>query len=54
MKAVRTGVVGVGYLGKYHAEKYSELEGSELIGIVDTDQNAAQEISKTFKGSCLW
>ncbi len=49
MKAVRTGVVGVGYLGKYHAEKYSELEGSELIGIVDTDQNAAQEISKRLK-----
>ena len=23
MKPIRTGVVGVGYLGKFHAEKYS-------------------------------
>jgi len=49
MKPVRTGVVGVGYLGKYHAEKYSELDDSELIGIVDTDQKAAQELSNRLK-----
>ena len=45
MKPVRTGVVGVGYLGKYHAEKYLELDGSELAGVVDTSQEAAQAIS---------
>ena len=45
MKPVRTGVVGVGYLGKYHAEKYLELDGSELVGVVDTSQEAAQAIS---------
>jgi predicted dehydrogenase len=45
MKPVRTGVVGVGYLGKYHAEKYLELDGSELVGVVDTSQAAAQAIS---------
>ncbi len=49
MKPVRTGVVGVGYLGKYHAEKYAELDNSELIGIVDTDQKAAQELSNRLK-----
>ena len=42
MKPVRTGVVGTGYLGKFHADKYSELTGSELVGIVDTDDEVAK------------
>jgi predicted dehydrogenase len=45
MKLVRTGVIGTGYLGKFHADKYSELIESELVGIVDTDYEAAQTIS---------
>ncbi len=45
MKVVRTGVIGTGYLGKFHADKYSELIESELVGIVDTDYEAAQTIS---------
>ena len=45
MKPVRTGVIGTGYLGKFHADKYSELIESELVGIVDTNYEAAQEIS---------
>ncbi len=45
MKLVRTGVIGTGYLGKFHADKYSELAESELVGIVDTDYEAAQTIS---------
>jgi len=49
MKPIRTGVVGVGYLGKYHAEKYSEIDTSELVGIVDTDRKAAQTISSRLK-----
>ena len=45
MKLIRTGVIGTGYLGKFHADKYSELAESELVGIVDTDYEAAQTIS---------
>jgi len=45
MRPVRTGVIGTGYLGKFHADKYSELIESELVGIVDTNYEAAQEIS---------
>ena len=45
MKLIRTGVIGTGYLGKFHADKYSELTESELVGIVDTDYEAAQTIS---------
>ena len=32
---MRTAVVGVGYLGRFHAQKYRTAQGSELIGIAD-------------------
>ncbi|MGD2020187.1 MAG: gfo/Idh/MocA family oxidoreductase, partial [Thiohalocapsa sp.] len=30
-QAVRVGVVGVGYLGRFHALIYSRLDGVELV-----------------------
>ncbi len=36
MQKVRVGVVGVGYLGSLHADKFSQMEGVELSCIVDT------------------
>ncbi len=36
-KKIRTGVIGVGYLGQYHAEKYANHPEVELVGIVDAD-----------------
>jgi len=44
MKAVRVGVIGVGYLGKFHAEKYAALPEAELVGVVDADIDRAREI----------
>ncbi|HEY6455197.1 MAG TPA: Gfo/Idh/MocA family oxidoreductase [Steroidobacteraceae bacterium] len=35
MKKVRAAVIGVGYLGRFHAQKYAQLEECELIGVVD-------------------
>ncbi len=32
---MRTAVIGAGYLGRFHAQKYAELPGSELIAVVD-------------------
>jgi len=29
--------VGVGYLGRFHAQKYAQLPGCELVGVVDPD-----------------
>jgi predicted dehydrogenase len=45
VKPIAVGVVGVGYLGQYHAEKYSRMEGVELVGVVDTDSSRAAEIA---------
>ncbi len=48
MEKVRVGVVGVGYLGQYHAEKYSKLPQVELVGVVDTNHARALEIANRF------
>lgn len=34
---LRAAVIGVGYLGRFHAQKYAALEDCELVGVVDTD-----------------
>lgn len=46
MKKLRVGVIGTGYLGKFHAEKYADMEAAELVGVVDTNQKQAVEIAK--------
>jgi predicted dehydrogenase len=32
---IRTAVIGVGYLGRFHAQKYAALPNSQLVGIAD-------------------
>jgi predicted dehydrogenase len=45
MNKLRLGVVGVGYLGKFHAEKYAAMENVNLVGVVDTHRNIADGIA---------
>ena len=42
---IRVAVVGVGYLGKFHAEKYAASEEADLIAVVDVDERRAREIA---------
>ena len=35
MKKVRAAVIGVGYLGRFHAQKYAQIDACELIAVVD-------------------
>lgn len=46
---IRTAVVGGGYLGRYHAEKYAKLPTSELIAIVDVNTETAKALAKTYQ-----
>jgi predicted dehydrogenase len=46
VEKVRVGVVGVGYFGQFHAEKYAKVEGVELVGVVDIDPSRSKEIAK--------
>lgn len=45
MNSLRTAVIGVGYLGNFHAQKHAALEGVELVGVVDADQARAAEVA---------
>ncbi len=45
MGKLRTAVVGVGYLGQFHAEKYAQLADAELVAVVDVDRRRADEIA---------
>ncbi|MFO8048066.1 MAG: Gfo/Idh/MocA family oxidoreductase [Desulfosudaceae bacterium] len=49
MRNIRVGVIGTGYLGKFHAEKYAHMPGAELVGVVDTDQAAAEAVADRLK-----
>ncbi len=43
---IRAGVVGAGYLGSFHAEKYASMEGVDLVAIVDIDATRAGSAAK--------
>ncbi len=45
MKKVRAAVIGVGYLGKFHAEKYAKMENIELVAVVDSNKEQAEAIA---------
>ncbi|MGH8658732.1 MAG: Gfo/Idh/MocA family protein [Gammaproteobacteria bacterium] len=49
MGALKAVVIGVGYLGRFHLEKFTRCEGVEVIGIVDTDLRRAHEVSTQFR-----
>jgi predicted dehydrogenase len=46
MKKIKTGVIGVGYLGQFHAEKYAGIADVELVGVVDSDPARVAQVSK--------
>jgi predicted dehydrogenase len=48
MDKVRVGVIGVGYLGKFHTEKYSRMDNVQLVGVVDSDRVLAAEVAARF------
>lgn len=45
-KIIRAGVIGVGYLGRFHAQKYAALEGVELIGVADTSSEQGKRVAE--------
>ena len=42
---LRTAVIGVGYLGRFHAQKYAQLSGSKLVGVVDANTDARAKVA---------
>jgi predicted dehydrogenase len=43
---MRTAVIGVGYLGRFHAQKYASIQSCELVGVVDPSEVARAAVAK--------
>ncbi len=48
MKKLKCAVIGTGYLGKFHAEKYANLPDCELVAVVDSNEETANEIAQKY------
>ncbi len=46
MSKIRTAVIGVGYLGRFHAQKYALLDEAELVAVCDTSEEAAGRVAR--------
>ena len=44
MKKIRAAVIGVGYLGRFHAQKYAQASGCELVAVADARQQARDQV----------
>ena len=42
---IAAAVVGVGYLGKFHAEKYADSAKATLVAVVDIDKGRAESVA---------
>src|SRR4029078_7608087 len=38
---LRCAVIGVGYMGRFHAEKFAASEAAELVAVIDADASRA-------------
>lgn len=45
MDKIRAAVVGVGYLGRFHAQKYAQLPGCELVAVVDAREEVRNAVA---------
>jgi predicted dehydrogenase len=46
---IRTAVIGVGYLGRFHAEKYAHIADSQLVAVCDTDADHREQCAAKFQ-----
>src|SRR5260370_40052781 len=52
-KRIRVAVVGIGEFGRNHARVYRELEGAELVGVFDRNQERAAAVAAEFQTQIL-
>lgn len=45
---MRVAVVGSGNMGSNHLRVYSQLQGPELVGLVDPDRSRAEALAKQY------
>ncbi|MDF2691355.1 MAG: gnnA [Gammaproteobacteria bacterium] len=50
---LKVAVIGTGYLGEFHAQKYAQLDAVELIAVVDTNIERAEGIAKALNTQAI-
>lgn len=50
---MKAAVIGVGYLGTFHAEKYARSEKAELVAVVDVRESQAQAVAERLQTKAL-
>lgn len=45
MRKIRAAVIGVGYLGRFHAQKYAQAADCDLVGVADARQEAREAVA---------
>ena len=45
---LKVGVVGLGWMGRVHLRNYTEMAGVEVVGVVDVDPKALEEVAAQF------
>jgi predicted dehydrogenase len=48
MGIVNIAVIGAGYLGKFHAQKYAALDNCQLVGLVDSNPSTVEEMANLY------
>jgi len=45
MQPIRTAVIGVGYLGRFHSQKYQQLPQATLVAVCDSNPATAEKVA---------
>src|SRR5579863_10222054 len=53
MEKIRAAVIGVGYLGRFHAQKYAQASDCELVAVVDSRAQAREQVAGEVKTRAL-
>ncbi len=53
MAKIRAAVVGVGYLGNFHAQKYAQAQECELVAVVDPRAEARERVARELRTRAL-
>jgi predicted dehydrogenase len=53
MDKIRAAVVGVGYLGRFHAQKYAQLADCELVAVVDGREEVRNAVAAEVRSRAL-
>jgi len=48
---IKAAVIGTGYLGRFHAQKYAAMDDVELVAVVDSDRERAEAVAAESGGT---